>query len=375
MRSVRIFAVLLSVFAAMPACSKEKKKGKVTAALEKAGVGESMLLASLDGQAEALRAGSTIQSFTPSSIKLPIYRVSFCNGPSSCHSVYQCSGNTAEACGVELSNIDAFVDALNAGETSFGEGETFDRVGVQYCPDEVIGGAGGTQEIRVTGTVKIQGVDYATDPTDGLVAGTDAKETTIKVQGGCASYYLIDNPVRVSANSTAKVRMFYDASFSAWGGIAGGTVGTDRGYSPGNCAGSANAYVCVDGGGIVSTADAANPTVERYLLANTENGGSSNSPTAKLSLYFSSAGNPIGGIQSSYRVSGAGVTWGTYMDGGLGQPLKAVDATTVSVGEPDGDVMLANWFKAFKRETHTGTYTYSGPGNVEMTGSYSATRL
>jgi len=95
------------------ACGKKKEKtGSVAAAImrpEKASTTSLSLNTNSVGAAGTLLAGSTVQSFTPTSFKVPIYVVSLCkDATGGCYSIYRCSGSTDEECGVELSNIDAF---------------------------------------------------------------------------------------------------------------------------------------------------------------------------------------------------------------------------------------------------------------------------
>ena len=291
-------------------------------------------------------------------------------GGSSCSSLYSCTGNTAEACGVELSNIDAFVNTINSSATSIAEADDYDHIAVQFCPD---GDSSGIQHITLNGTVKIQGTTYATDPTSGLVAGATGKDVSLTVNGGCASYYPLSPAVSVSKGSSTTVKLLFDASLFAFGGVSGGASNTNSYYNSG-CVGSSSAYVCVPVTTIVSTVDSGNPTTEHYLIANTES-STSNAPTASVALYYSSSGTPIGGVQNPYRLSGSSVSWGTTMNGGLGLYPKTVDSTTVSFGEPEGSVSLADWFKNFKRSTHTGTYTYAKSGGSSADGTYSATKL
>lgn len=366
MRISRLLTYILAFCSVISSCGTKKKYGDVSASLMKSKVITSSLV---EGSGLGLiSSGSTEQSFTPTSLKLPIFRVSLCQGNSGCTSLYTCAANTVAGCGVELGKIDAFVDTLNASPQEIEDGTSFDYVSVQYCPD---GDSSGIQNVTLNGTVKIQGTDYATDPTSGLVAGTTGKDTDIKINGGCGSFYPIKPSITVTKGEATQVKMFFDASLYPYGGIAGGASSTY--VSDGSCVGSSSAYVCAPVITIVATVDSGTPTTEQYLIANTDSSADS-SPTAKVALYFSSTGTPIGGIQNAYRISGSTVTWDRRMDGGLGLYPKTVDADTVSFGEPEGSISLANWFKAFKRSSHTGTYTYSN-GSSTPEGSYKATKL
>lgn len=147
------------------------------------------------------------------------------------------------------------------------------------------------------------------------------------------------------------------------------------GYGDSGCVGDKSTFVCIPGVTIVGTVDSGNPSTEQYLLTETTKDANS-SPTGKVILYFSSAGKPIGGTQSSYRLSGTSEAWGsTYFIGSLGLYPKTVDATTVSFGEPEGSISLAYWFKNFKRETHSGAYIYAAYGGVATDDTYTATKL
>jgi hypothetical protein len=79
-----------------------------------------------------------IQSFTPSSIKIPIFAINACSNTGSCNTVYKCAANTVAGCGVELSNISTFVNAVNSGSSGTSEiedGKDIIYVSVQFCPD------------------------------------------------------------------------------------------------------------------------------------------------------------------------------------------------------------------------------------------------
>lgn len=368
-----LIAVLIASSAAF-ACGDKEKKGKASAALMKSETVSTSL--TLDNQASALAAGegSMIQSFTPSSLKVAIFRVNLCQGMNQCYSIYECSAGTVEGCGVELSHIDAFVDQLNASSKDMKEGEVFDHIGVEYCQD---GNRDGLQHFTVNGTVKIQGVDYATDPSAGLVQGTTGKDVSITVKRGCASVYQIYPEVTISADTTTTVKMFFDSTLFNYAGLAGGAENTEY-YDVTACAGSSDAYVCAPGASIVATVDSGNPTTEHYLLSDTSetNGGSTDSaPTATIALYYSSSGVPIGGVQNPFRLSGSTVKWGHAMNGGVGLYPKVIDADTLNIGEPGGDISLADWFKTFKRSSHTGSYTYAGSGGTAVESTYKASKL
>ncbi len=370
MHNYRVTVCILALNLAMFGCGSKKKYGDVSATLMKSKTVSTSLVENTE--LTLTDTGSTVQSFTPTSLKLPIFRVSLCEGNSSCQSVYTCSANTVADCGVELSKIDEFVNALNTSAAEIEEGTNINYVSVQYCPD---GDTSGIQNITVNGTVKIRGVDYATDPTSGLVLGTSGKDAALKVSGGCGSFYQINPAVTVSKGEATTVKMFFDASLYTYGGISGGASNLSSYPDDGaGCAGSSSAYVCAPVITIVATVDSGTPSTEQYLLTNIDS-SESNSPTAKVALYFNSSGTPVGGIQNAYRLSGSSVTWGTAMNGGLGLIPKTVDAETVSFGEPEGSISLADWFKAFKRSSHTGTYTYAGSGGTVKEGAYKATKL
>lgn len=368
MRMCFSLAAVIAIVSMSVACGKKKKSGDVSTAIMKSSTVSAPLTSANMVTDHSLTTtttmGSLEQSFTPDVFKVDIYSVSLCDD-SSCSSLYSCSSN----CGVELSKIDAFVNAINSGTSSVEEGD-YNYVAVQYCPD---GNRDEIQHVTLNGTFKLQGVDYATDPTSGIVAGTSGKDVSIDIKGGCASRYSLNPGVTVSAGSPVTVKLFFDASLVAYGGTAG-EGGDMQTYSSGGCAGSASAYVCSPVITVVGTVDSGNPTSEHYLVANTDS-SADNAPTASVLLYYNSSGAIIGGVQNDYRVSGANVTWGTRMAGGLGLVPKVVDADTVSFGEPGGSISLADWFKAFKRSTHTGTYTHSVYGGGSADGTYKATKL
>lgn len=369
---MRLPILAIAVCSLVFSCGKKKKYGDVSAAIMKSQTVSTSLVPQFsvaESGANLLATGSMEQSFTPTSLKIAIYSVSLCSGGGSCQSLYKCSANTVADCSVELSKIDAFVEALNTGTTEFEDGATFDQVSVQYCPD---GDSSGLQHITVNGTFKLQGVDYATDPTSGIVAGTTGKDVQIDVKGGCGSLYNISPTVTVAKDSPIKVRLFFDATMAAYGGTAGegGNMAT---YSSQSCAGSSSAYVCVPVTTVVGTVDSGTPTAEHYLVSNTDS-SADNSPTGNVVIYYSSDGTPIGGVQNPYRVSGSSVSWGTRIGGGLGLVPKVVDSTTISFGEPGGSISLADWFKNFKRSSHTGTYTYANTSGGSSDGSYKATK-
>jgi hypothetical protein len=362
---IRLLLVVLISGSLVPACKKKEKKGRVSAQLMKSETASDALVLS---QRAGLKtaAGSMVQSFTPTSLTIPIYKVSLCKGTSDCTSIYSCSEN----CDVEISDIDAFVDTLNAGTTELEDGETFDHIGVEYCQED---NRDEIQHITLSGTVEIQGTTYVTDPDDGLVEGSKAKTAAIDIKGGCASGYPLIPEVTVSQGETQDVKLFFDASLYAMGGVAGGSDDSEN-YSESSCVGSAAAYVCAQVTTIVATIDEGEPVTEHYLLANIDDSEEA-APTASVALYFSSDDTPIGGVQSFYRLSGPTQEWGTAMSGGLGLIPKTVDSDTVSFGEPEGSVSLADWFQEFKRKSHSGAYTYSGPGGAESEGVYKATKL
>ncbi|MGE0174980.1 MAG: hypothetical protein AB7T49_19460 [Oligoflexales bacterium] len=362
--------VLLVVTAA---CKKEEeKKGKASASLMKSET-VSVSLHSQDGNDLVAETGSYVQSFTPESLTIPIFKVSLCAGGDtwSCRSIYLCEDNTYEGCAVELSDIDAFVNAINSSPTELEAGKTFDYIGVEFCKEDQ---RDGIQHIVVKGTVDIQGTTYATDPTAGLVEGTEGEATDIEVEGGCASYYPLSSPVTIAEDVEVKAQIFFDASMAVYGGVAGGAENTRSYNDTGGCVGDEDAYVCAPVVTVVSTVDSGEPEAEHYLLANIDS-SADNAPTASAVLYFNSDGEPIGGVQNTYRLSGPTVVWGDVsMGGGLGLAVTEVDDNAVTFGEPDENRQLVDWFKEFKREDHTGTYTFDNRGE-EAEGTYKATKF
>ncbi len=375
---MRLFPALLALTAIAPAwgCSKDKGKGDVSASLMKSATVDAALALEQGNPAPLTTAGtgSSTQSFTPTTLKLPIFKINMCDGESDCQSIYTCSENTVAGCSVELSAIDAFVDTLNASATATEAGKFFDHIGVQFCPD---GDDSGIQHITLNGTVRIEGTTYGTHPTDGLVAGGVGEDIAINMKGGCASFYPLSHGFTTSESEATNVRLFFDASQYAYGGLGYGSASENDYLGASSCAGTASAFVCTSVITVAATVDSGNPTTEHYLLADTSEatgGSASSSPTSKMVLYFSSDGSPIGGIMNAFRISGPSISWGNRLGWGLGLYPEVVDANTLSIGEPGGSIMLANWFKAFKRESHTGKYSYDMNG-AEVEGDYKATKL
>lgn len=113
---------------------------------------------------------------------------------------------------MEISNIDAFVDALNAAPMELKDGDSFNYIGVGFCSQS--NAAAQIQNLTARGTVMIQGVDYATHPTSGLVAGTTAQDVNLPIKGGCGSFCPLMENVTASADTPIKVKLFFDPSFS-----------------------------------------------------------------------------------------------------------------------------------------------------------------
>jgi len=344
--------------------------GKVQASIMRSETA-SVSLAAIPKQTGLVAQGSTSQSFIPKSLKLTIYGINLCKGESSCENVYVCEDGTEEGCAVELSEIDAFVDALNASPAKLTAGEEYDHIGVSFCK-----GTSGKQHITVNGTVDIAGTTYATNTASGLVAGSDSSEVSLDIDGGCASFYPLETPVTVSEDEATVIKLFFDTTSYVYAGISGGAA-SQYDYISSSCAGSADAYVCAPVITVVPTIDSGTPTTEIYLISDTNesNGGSATSaPTSYMALYFNSSGNPIGGVQNAHRISGAEISWGTRMGWGLALFPSVVSEGILSIGEPKGSVKLANWFKNFSRSTHTGTYSYSQNGS-DLESTYSAVKL
>lgn len=197
---------IIALACAVAGCGKKKKEGDVSASLMKSkATAVSLKLADSETKLMVTGPGSNNQSFTPTSLKIPIFGINVCKGSDDCKSIYTCGAGITAGCAVELANIDAFVDALNAAPSQLEEGETYDHIGVQFCPD---GDSSGIQHLTLDGTVDINGTQYATDPTEGLVEGTIGKDVEIDVQGGCASFYPISPSFTVSESTPTVVKLF-----------------------------------------------------------------------------------------------------------------------------------------------------------------------
>jgi hypothetical protein len=129
---------------------------------------------------------SLMQSFTPTSIRLSINDIGISDGDASdwnapSQLIYRCAGTTNEECMVEVANLQAFEDALNAEPAEIQPG-TYTKVRVSMCAQP-----GGMQRVEITGSATLNGVTYVTDPTAGIVAGAiaDAKPVAFHF-AGCA---------------------------------------------------------------------------------------------------------------------------------------------------------------------------------------------
>lgn len=151
--------------------------------------------------------GANAQSFTPTSIKLSLYSIQLVKGeltdspgPNNSGTVYQCDGETAKDCLVEISNLQALTDALNSAPASIAEG-VYTHVSATFCSSA----DNNKQLIEVTGSTSFGGKTYITDSEQGVIEGVAANATPVQFRfQGCASMVPLQKPITSETTAEQK---------------------------------------------------------------------------------------------------------------------------------------------------------------------------
>jgi hypothetical protein len=305
------------------------------------------------------------------SLKVPIKQISLHNAAFDHEAdIYLCSGSN-DACQVEMAGT-AFQDALNASPRNVEMGQ-YDYVFVKTCEDSE-----GAYQTAITGSVALDGKTWYTRP--GVVLDTVGPAAAVAITAnGCGRTYALPHPVRItdSLGATVDFKLYFDIQEIAYAAL--GSRKTAQAWTPGNCAGDRPAqtdapsppFLCIGYPDVSGIIDAAPAVLERYRI----NGG------ATMGLFFASGDMPIGGYTRQYFTEGVLSPAGFMAVMPLRDVSKNGDGTLRVDGfgpgghayDPDLSVFRA---AAFRRETHSGSFTSTAEGTLE-TGShaYQADRL
>lgn len=380
------------------ACKKEEDEKKLT-------IQPQLLRLPLAETAEALhRPGgrlidpnddtSLMQSFTPTSIRLSISDIAISEGsvtdwnsPSS--QIYRCAGSTNQDCMVEVSNLQAFQDALNAEPAEIQPG-TYTKVRVGMCVEP-----GGLQTVEITGSASLNGVTYITDPTQGIIAGNVADARPVSFEfGGCAVQIPLSKPIDAQLDAAQEeevancpegetcaptvsanigLRLLFDSyHFAAMGNmlnqatrqlVAGqaenlGNIAFNQ--SNADCKGDkAGLFLCTQRTALYATDDQA-PTIKRLAIALTSSSSFDNrpavatpAPTTYTALMLRSDGVPLAAYNRRSVEEGAAFNASLKGDENFFKIVTNEDGSfELTEGAPDSTTTPT--YRAFQPKDHTG---------------------
>lgn len=404
---MRLIPLLLLPLAFACEESDESKKLTVQPQIVKLPTGDTTL--KINPLALLANDGAKAQSFTPTSIKLSIYGIMIGQGDPNdwsgqMSSIYSCPGTSNEECLLEVSNLSALQDALNAKPAEVAEG-TYTKVQVSYCAQP-----GTKQLIEVTGSTVIDGVTYITDTNNGAVAGDPANATPVRFSfSGCASKIPLETPISSTTvteqaqaedgsttqiqKTTAQVslRLLFDtrdfamignavntSTIELFAGHSDNANATAFNQDDASCKGSKTGlFLCTERTALYPTDNAA-PTIERYSVALRDTEGYDNkdlvaepSPLVYTAVVRKSNGDPIAAY--TRRSVQQGAVFNKPLKGdenyvGINGMVKNSDGSYKFSQGPNGETVT---YPSFKLEDHEGTRRdFSG-----STVSYKAVKL
>lgn len=325
------------------------------------------------------QAQPTVQSFTPSSVKVPVVQILLADGNSGpATELYRCDPSTdPNACKVDLAkNLTAFQDLINA--TAQAAVGTYDTIRVMTCTDGQGGGSGSNPvdyTADVTGQAVIGGTTYVTDPNaaGGVsvdTSGSPAPQPVAVGFSGCGRDYPLPSPITLQDGDTVTLSLYIDLADMAWIESTGGSAAQT--WFPSGCTQDPNsssppmpdgAFVCLSYPDLAAAPGDAAPTLTRYLVLDgtTDPSTIAGTPTAGLfGIYFDANGDPLSGYTRFYFDQ-------TYQSLGYmpGTPFKSItangDGTTLSVASFGSSATGPGYFEAtdFPLAGGNGSYTSS----------------
>lgn len=352
---LRICVSSLLVVGVLVACKKDNDKAKVRATAELATV----------AQATSLQINQKLgfASITPStsalsieSLKIPVVSVAVQDGGA----VYTCSAGTTVGCMVELVGP-ALSNLLTGGSSGEIPEGTYNKAYVQYSPN--CGGGGENTDKNIGGTIRasyqLNGVTYYTKAES--VSTTGPAEDMKFAFSRCNNPMILPNPVTVSKDSgPINFKLYIDLQ-----AIATGTRSLPL-VAPGcGAAGANEPGVCVSSPEISITVDQNAPTVERYLLSQTENNPvSGNGCIGIVGLYFTSTGEMFGGQFRSFKDESQNCSTVAIPGSAINEYSKSANGTYNLSDALVGTAAALSSITGFRREAHNGTVSLTTPEGV-----------
>ena len=251
---------------------------------------------SLLGTAAVANSSVTIESYT-----VPVGRITLAqglkgSGYTSGSSIYECPGATDDSCRVDLAKTIDVDNLLNGpGKKSVAAG-TYDGIAVEFCfehSSDKEGMGNGYFDVKLKASVVIGSTTYYTNTTSGLSSTAPSQEITLRLKGtGCGVTTKLIQPLTLADKDSATITLYADPNGSLLG------TDTQAPFSNITCVGSDPASLCANPVTVYGTNDSAIPTIERYSLTFTGNGGTTYSK-GLLSVLFNSSSQPIGAMTAN----------------------------------------------------------------------------
>ena len=342
------------------------------------------------------RMPNEVQSFTPTSLKVPILQILLSDSGSGGQTeLFHCDpSGDPNACKVDLAhNLQAFQDLINT--TAQAAAGTYDTVHVVTCTSGQ-GGSSASNPIDytadVTGQAVIGGYAFVTDPTAaGLVSldnsGTRNPKPVTVGFSGCARDFPLPAPITLQDGQSFTLSLYIDLADIAW--IDANSSGNTQTWLPSGCARAANTttptapsgpFVCLGYPDLAAAPGDTAPTLKRYLVVDgtTDPAAMAVRSGGIFGLYFDANGNPLSGYTRFYfdqYPSQLG-----YMPG---TPFKSISDNndgTLALSSFGSSAIGPGYFEAsdFPIAGGSGQYTTSDPGATCSSGgpcSYTAKLL
>ncbi len=291
-----------------------------------------------------------------SSVRMPIAEINLVPTSGEFVRLYNCPGPTAAECLVEL-NGPALQNLLGTAPVATKVG-TYDRVAIGYCKEPVITG----YRLFATATAIIGGTTYYTRTT-GTLGSTGPAEPVFIDFTGCTSEYPISPPLVITDSlvATLELRLYFDMFNIATAVLP--SPQANNIFVGGPCTArpvAGTPFVCVSSAVPVAVVGTTPPVIEHYRV----------DVGATFGLVFDATTDLwYGGYVRRFMVEDQ--PWNLTIGEAFFSSLTSNGDGTyrlVQSGSTFGSIGAV--FPAWRRATHTGTFTRGG-----STAPYSAVRL
>lgn len=321
------------------------------------------------------------QSFTPTSVLMPIYAIGLVDSSGNTYPIYTCSGKTDSACSLDIANpttLSAFFGPIPAASSvptpsasATGVPSTTPTAStgiaagsyVQTYLDTCLAGGGNTSyTLQVQGSASLGGTTYYTSATSGspLTTSSSSEGYVSFTVSGCRTKYNMPGGVTIASGATQTLNLITNVSNFAY--MLNTTTGSS-GTAASMCSNGTTNSVCFNYPFLVPYVGTGTPTRETYYITNSVSDTSGANAYAQFDFYITPSGTGvIGGTSRALYNASTNVVMQS------GYPVA--NPTGTQCTPTNGTAGACSWkinpFSTFKNvslntdgTTYT-IYTYSG---------------